>query len=80
MPGRTAKIKGEMQNDSVRSLAGQTESAKPSFFRTDAMAGSDSGYRILRCSGEHRQQVGFVETTKQPFLSQANLVYMILPQ
>jgi hypothetical protein len=38
------------------------------------------GNRILRCSGEHRQQVVFVETTEKPFLSQANLVYMLLSQ
>ena len=38
------------------------------------------GNRTLSCSGEHRQQVVFVETTEKPFLSQANLVYMLLPQ
>ena len=38
------------------------------------------GDRILRCSGEHRQQVVFVETTEKPFLSQAHLVYMRLSQ
>ena len=38
------------------------------------------GDRILSCSGEHRQQVVFVETTEQSFLSQANVVCMLLPQ
>ena len=38
------------------------------------------GNRTLSCSGEHRQQVVFVETTEKPFLSQAHLVYMLLSQ
>jgi hypothetical protein len=38
------------------------------------------GDRILSCSGEHRQQVVFVETTEQFFLSQAHLPCMLLTQ
>jgi hypothetical protein len=32
------------------------------------------GDRILSCSGEHHQQIVFVETTEKSFLSQAHVV------
>jgi hypothetical protein len=32
------------------------------------------GDRILSCSGEHHQQIVFVETTEKAFLSQAHVV------
>jgi transposase-like protein len=38
------------------------------------------GDRILSCSGEHRQQVVFIETTEKCFLSQANLIQVLLTQ
>ena len=34
----------------------------------------DQGDRILSCSGEHRQKIVFVETTKKAFLPQAQVV------
>ena len=42
--------------------------------------GALQGDRILGCPGKHRQQVVFVETTEQSFLSQAHLLRMLLPQ
>ena len=37
------------------------------------------GDRILRCPGEHRQQVVFVQTTEQSFLSQTYVARGFLP-
>ena len=41
--------------------------------------GRTQGDRILRCPGEHRQQVVFVKTTEQSFLSQTYVVRGPLP-
>ena len=37
------------------------------------------GNRILSCSGEHRQQVVFVQTTYKPFPSQPARLSLFLP-
>ena len=42
--------------------------------------GPPQGDRILSCSGEHPQQVGFVEATEQSFLSQTPPRCTLLPQ
>ena len=50
--------------------------------RPDVLAfeGETQGDRILSCPGEYRQQVVFVETAEQSFLSQTHLMCMLLPE
>src|SRR5262249_49167262 len=81
LPDGAMRVQVQSPRQELRdSFSWLTPFVGPSIYQAIRPGRSRQGDRILSCSGEHRQQVVFVETTEQSFLSQTPLMCMLLPQ